>query len=36
VPLQNILDASVEPFDHAIGLRGLRRGQAMLDFQLGA
>ena len=33
VALQNLLNATVETFDHAVGLRRLRRGQAVLDLQ---
>ena len=29
--LQDVLDPAIEAFDHAIGLRMHRRGQAMLD-----
>ena len=36
VRLQHFLDAAVEPLDHAIGLRVLRRGQAMLDAEVAA
>ena len=31
VALQHLLDAPVEPLDHPVGLRRLRRGQAVLD-----
>ena len=32
--LQNLLDAPVEPFDHAVGLRRFRWCQAVLDIQV--
>ena len=31
VALQHLLDPAIEPFDHAVGLRMLRRGQTMFD-----
>jgi len=34
--LEDILDASVEPLDHAVCLWPHRRGQAVLDAELGA
>lgn len=34
--LQHVLDASVEAFDHAVGLEPHRRSEAMLDAQFGA
>jgi hypothetical protein len=34
--LQDVLDAAVEPLDHAIGLRVHRRCEAVLDAELGA
>ena len=36
VALQNLLNTTVETFDHTVGLGRLRRGQAMLDVQGGA
>lgn len=36
VALQHLLDPPVEALDHAVGLGGLGRGQAMLDAQFGA
>ena len=36
VALKHLLDATVEALDHAIGLRGFRWGQAVLDAQFGA
>ena len=33
--LQDILDPAVEVFDHAIGLRPHRRGQAVRDAEFG-
>ena len=36
VRLQHILDPAVEAFDHAVGLRVHRRGQAVLDAEVGA
>ena len=36
VALQNLLDAAVEALDHAVGLRRLRRREAMLDVEGGA
>lgn len=32
--LKNLIDPAVEAFDHAVGLRGLRRAQAVLDAML--
>src|SRR6056297_975919 len=34
--LKNILDATVEPLDHAVGLRSHRGREAVLDAKLGA
>ena len=34
--LQDVLDPAIEAFDHAVGLRPHRRGQAMLDAETGA
>lgn len=34
--LQNFLDAAIETLDHAVGLRGLRRREAMLYVEGGA
>ena len=34
--MQHLLDPPVESLDHAIGLRRLRRGQAVLDLEGGA
>jgi len=34
--LQHFLDPAIEPLHHAVGLGGLRRGQAVFDFQGGA
>ena len=36
VRLQHLLDPAVEALDHAVGLRVLRRGQAMVDGEVGA
>ena len=36
VALQHLLDAPVEAFDHAVGLRMHRRCQAMFDTEVGA
>ena len=36
VALQHLLDASVESLDHAVGLRVLRRGQAMVNAEVAA
>ena len=36
VTLQHLLDAAVEALDHAVGLRVLRRGEAMFDAGIGA
>ena len=36
VALQHLLDASVEAPDHAVGLRVLRRGQAMVNPEVAA
>ena len=36
VALQHLLDAAVEPLDHAVGLGMLRRGQAVLDAEVTA
>jgi|GEM_PF-3158680 len=36
VALQYLLDPSVETLDHAVGLRGFRRCQAVFDVQFGA
>ena len=36
VALQDVLDPAVEALDHAVGLRSHRRGQAMLDAEVGA
>ena len=36
VALQHFLDASVEAFDHAVGLRMHRRGETVLDAQIVA
>ena len=36
VRLEHFLDPAVEAFDHAVGLRMRRRGQAVLDAEVGA
>jgi len=36
VALKHLLDPAVEAFDHAVGLRRFRWGQAVLDAQFGA
>ena len=36
VRLQDLLNPSVEALDHAVGLRMRRRGQAVLDGEVGA
>jgi hypothetical protein len=36
VALQDVLDPAIEAFDHTIGLRVHRRGQAMLDTEVDA
>ena len=36
VALQHLLDPSVESLDHAVGLRVLRRGEAVFDAKVGA
>jgi hypothetical protein len=33
VALEDVLDATVEPLDHAVGLGRFRRGQTMLDIE---
>ena len=34
--LKDLLDPPVEAFDHAVCLRRFRRGETVLDFELGA
>ena len=34
--LQNLLDPTIEPLNHAVGLRRLGRGQAVLNSEFGA
>ena len=34
--LKHFFDPTVEPFDHAVGLRRLRWGEAVLDAEFGA
>src|SRR5680860_84916 len=36
VALQHFFDAAIEALDHAVGLRRLRRCQAMIDSESGA
>ena len=36
VALQHLLDPAIEPLDHAVGLRMLRRGQAVFDAEVAA
>ena len=33
--LEHLFDPTVEPFDHTVCLRGFRRGQAVVDVQVG-
>ena len=34
--MQDLLDPAIEPLDHAVGLRMLRRGQAVFDAEVVA
>ncbi len=33
--LEHLFDSTVKPFDHTVCLRGFRRGQAVVDVQVG-